>query len=82
MNPLTGRVLSCVIQIKLTPLGLILCWFEVELGVLVGLGVGVGGAVGVRVLIGVIGGHEGRQKPQLPWPPMCSKSLSTFVEHQ
>ena len=30
----------------------------------------------------VIGGHDCLQKPQLPCPPTCSSSLSTFVEHQ
>ena len=26
--------------------------------------------------------HDSLQNPQLPWPPICSNSLSTFVEHQ
>ena len=30
----------------------------------------------------VIGGHDCLQNPQLPCPPICSSSLSTFVEHQ
>ena len=45
------------------------------MGLVVVLGLGV-------VVTGMMGGHDCLQKPQLPCPPICSSSLSTFVEHQ
>ena len=34
------------------------------------------------LILGFKSGHDSLQNPQLPWPPICSKSSSTFVEHQ
>ena len=67
-------------------------WFELtpfgegfpDEGLDAGLGLGLGVlALGLVVVVtGVMGGHDCLQKPQLPWPPICSSLSSTFVEHQ
>ena len=74
------KAVNCNKWFELTPFGA--GFPDVELDLTGGLGLGLGLRVVVGIVTGVRGGHDCLQNPQLPWPPICSNSLSTFVEHQ
>ena len=74
------KAVNCNKWFELTPFGAGFPDVGMDPGPGLGLGpLTAGGGLGVT---GVRGGHDCLQNPQLPWPPICSNSLSTFVEHQ